>query len=179
MYLRIIKNWLPLCRVSIFMMMARAGWVGGGMGFAAISHYVPNILPIMMCCILLLFYMLIKYFVISCNRQSICKTEKQAIFFPSLNAFRRILPQCLLFFFIFFSFVGDSCTSYTSLWQLHPHKRASITTILWLSSEDPIGLLMYKWLKQWKMTATFKAITLAQIQSPVQWIPKLLEDVKV
>lgn len=29
------------------------------------------------------------------------------------------------------------------------------------------------------MIATFKAIMLAQVQSPAQWIPKLLEDVKV
>lgn len=43
MHLQKIKNWLALCIVNIFMMMAGTEWVVGGMGFAAISHYVPNI----------------------------------------------------------------------------------------------------------------------------------------
>lgn len=97
MYLRIIKNWLPLCRVSIFMMMAGMGWVGGKMGFATISHCVPSILPIMMCCILLLFYMLIKYFVISWNMHSICETAKH--FCSTLKCLQmNITSKCLFIF---------------------------------------------------------------------------------
>lgn len=43
----------------------------------------------MMCCILLLFYMLLKHFVISCNRHSICEAAKHCLsFFPSLKTFR-------------------------------------------------------------------------------------------
>lgn len=100
MYLRIIKNWLPLCRVCIFMMMAGTGWVGGEMGFAAISHCVPNILPIMMCCILLLFYMVIKYFVISWNMHSICETAKHS--FSTLKCLQmNIISKCLCGFVLF------------------------------------------------------------------------------
>ena len=151
MYLRIIKNWLPLCRVCIFMMMAGTGWVGGEMGFAAISHCVPNILPIMMCCILLLFYMVIKYFVISWNMHSICETAKHS--FSTLKCLQmNIISKCLcgfvLFLFIYLFIVSYSGTGYNSWWLLHPHKRASIAATSWLHSEDSIGLLMYKWLKQ-------------------------------
>lgn len=142
MYLRIIKNWLPLCRVSIFMMMAGMGWVGGKMGFATISHCVPSILPIMMCCILLLFYMLIKYFVISWNMHSICETAKH--FCSTLKCLQmNITSKCLFFFFVSYSGRGHN-----SLWLLHLHKRASIATTSWLRFEDSIGLLMNKWLKQ-------------------------------
>lgn len=109
------------------------------MGFAAISHYVPNILPIMMCCILLLFYMLIKYFVISCNRQSICKTEKQAIFFPSLNAFRRILPQCLLFFLFFFLLLGTQVQAIIPCGSCIPTKEQALLLSFDLALRTPLG----------------------------------------
>lgn len=141
MYLWKIKNWLPLCRVNIFMMMAGTEWVVRGIGFTAISHYIPNILSIMMCCILLWFYMLLKYFVISCNRHSICEAAKHYfVFFPIPKSLQmNITLKC------FFS-AGDLAV--LPFGCCIPTKRASIATILWLSAEDPIGLLMYKWLKQ-------------------------------
>ena len=92
-----IKYGLPLCMVNIFMMTTGTECIVGGMGFAAVSHYVPNILSVMMCCILLLFCILLEHCVISCNSHSICETAKRWGFFPSLKAFRSILTWSVSF----------------------------------------------------------------------------------